>query len=135
MRRANISSFSDDVKIYSKCEVSKCYGKVLIIKSAIHASSQHNKKRHHEDAGLDDKEMFCIVLTGIDWIIIKVILRGNNYGNVEIHVCSLRSDPIQLNKISLSCDDIHEPVRNLLMQIKELLEEQKNKVASRKQHL
>lgn len=58
----------------------------------------------------------------IDWIMIKVILKGNsNGGNVEVRVCLPRLDLIPINKVSLSRGDIREPVRKLLSQIKGFL--------------
>ncbi|CAB5367799.1 unnamed protein product [Rhizophagus irregularis] len=96
-----------------------------------HASMQRNKlnrkKRSYDDADLYDEEMFCIISTGIEWIMTKVILKSNsNGGNVEVRVCLPIPDPIPINKVSLSRGDIREPVSKLLLQIKGLLEEQKN---------
>jgi hypothetical protein len=70
---------------------------------------------------------------GIEWIITKVILKSNDYdenndGIVEVRLCLPWPDPIPINKPSLTCDDIREPVRKLLMQIKGLIEEQRNTV-------
>ncbi|UZO22807.1 uncharacterized protein OCT59_015156 [Rhizophagus irregularis] len=81
-----------------------------------HASMQCNrKKRTYADADLYDEEMFCIISTGVEWIITKVILKGNDYdennsGIVEVRVCLPRLDPIPLMKLSLTRDDIREPV-------------------------
>ncbi|CAB4386748.1 unnamed protein product [Rhizophagus irregularis] len=73
------------------------------------------KKRTYADADLYDEEMFCIISTGVEWIITKVILKGNDYdennsGIVEVRVCLPRLDPIPLMKLSLTRDDIREPV-------------------------
>ncbi|CAB5179412.1 unnamed protein product [Rhizophagus irregularis] len=79
--------------------------------------------------------MFCIISTGIEWIMTKVILKSNsNGGNVEVRVCLPIPDPIPINKVSLSRGDIREPVSKLLLQIKGLLEEQKNSLVSGKRH-
>ncbi|CAB4434323.1 unnamed protein product [Rhizophagus irregularis] len=41
-------------------------------------------QQHYDDADLYDEEMFCIISTGIEWIMTKVILKSNsNGGNVE----------------------------------------------------
>ncbi|PKY41957.1 hypothetical protein RhiirA4_417075 [Rhizophagus irregularis] len=105
-----------------------------------HAFMQCNrKKRTYADADLYDEEMFCIISTGIEWIITKVILKGNDYdennsGIVEVRVCLPRLDPIPLMKLSLTRDDIREPVRKLLVQIKGLLEEQRDSMLNEKRH-
>lgn len=104
-----------------------------------HASMQRNKrnrkKRSYDDADLYDEEMFCIISTGIEWIMTKFILKSNsNGGNVEVRVCLPMPEPIPINKVSLSRGDIREPVSKLLLQIKGLLEEQKNSLVSEKRH-
>ncbi|PKY57868.1 hypothetical protein RhiirA4_549837 [Rhizophagus irregularis] len=76
---------------------------------------------------------------GVEWQITKVILRGNDYeedniGIVDVHLCLPKPDPIPLMKSSLTRDDIYEPVKNLLVQIKGLLNEQRKSVVNEKRH-
>ncbi|GBB96419.1 hypothetical protein RclHR1_02750011 [Rhizophagus clarus] len=162
---AVVSIFGGEVKIIPEYEISGSYGKgpfdwiikigdiIICVTEAkkndishgigqssvqAHASMQRNrKKRTYTDADLYDEEMFCIISTGVEWIMTKVILRGNEYdenniGVVEIRLCSPKPDPIPLMKKSLTKEDIREPVRNLLVQIKGLLEEQRDSVVSGK---
>ncbi|GES99318.1 hypothetical protein GLOIN_2v1878727 [Rhizophagus clarus] len=164
---AVVSTFGGEVKIIPEYEVSGSYGKgpfdwvikigdiIICVTEAkrndishgigqssaqAHAFMQRNRnKRTYTDADLYDEEMFCIISTGVEWIMTKVILRGNEYdennsGIVEVRVCSPKPDPILLMKSSLTKEDIREPVRNLLVQIKGLLEEQRDSVVNGKRH-
>ncbi|PKC63537.1 hypothetical protein RhiirA1_537689 [Rhizophagus irregularis] len=116
---AVVSTFGGDIDIIicvteaKKMDLSHGIGQSSV---QAHASMQCNrKKRTYADADLYDEEMFCIISTGVEWIITKVILKGNDYdennsGIVEVRVCLPRLDPIPLMKLSLTRDDIREPV-------------------------
>ncbi|CAB4404656.1 unnamed protein product [Rhizophagus irregularis] len=71
-----------------------------------HASLQCNrKKRTYDDADLYEGAMYCIVSTGVDWVITKVqsgIGDGNDNGDgnpVEVFLCS---PPLPINYPSLT---------------------------------
>ncbi|EXX72532.1 hypothetical protein RirG_068470 [Rhizophagus irregularis DAOM 197198w] len=71
-----------------------------------HASLQCNrKKRTYDDADLYEGAMYCIVSTGVDWVITKVqsgIGDGNDNGDgnpVKVFLCL---PPLPINYPSLS---------------------------------
>ncbi|GBC51900.1 hypothetical protein GLOIN_2v1554912 [Rhizophagus irregularis DAOM 181602=DAOM 197198] len=62
--------------------------------------------------------MYCIVSTGVDWVITKV-QSGIGDGNpVEVFLCSPTPTPLPINYPSLFRDDLVGPIEKLFGQIK-----------------
>jgi hypothetical protein len=152
--------YKEDIIIHvTEANISHGIGQSTVQHAFMQCNKRNRKKRSYDDADLYVLHYFnwyanetkpkrfkmekcgniltsLIFLTpDIDWIMTKVILKGNsNGGNVEVRVCLPRLDLIPINKVSLSRGDIREPVSKLLLQIKGLLEEQKNSLVSGKRH-
>ncbi|RHZ58297.1 hypothetical protein Glove_374g15 [Diversispora epigaea] len=97
-----------------------------------HASIQLNtRKRKRDEAELSESEMFCIVSTGVDWLITKV-RNSNGNGNdnsdgmLELFLCSSNYKALPINDKSLTRDDLIKPVEKLFEHIKGALDQQIN---------
>ncbi|RHZ79302.1 hypothetical protein Glove_149g87 [Diversispora epigaea] len=97
-----------------------------------HASIQFNtRKRKRDEAELGESEMFCIVSTGVDWLITKV-RNSNGNGNdnsdgmLELFLCSSNYKALPINDKSLTRDDLIKPVEDLFQRIKGALDQQIN---------
>ncbi|GBB84356.1 hypothetical protein RclHR1_10980008 [Rhizophagus clarus] len=160
------SIFDGTVKVYPQYEVSGSHGKgpidwvikmgdvIISVTEAkredinqgiaqstvqAHASLQCNrKKRTYDDADLYEGAMYCIVSTGVDWVITKVqsgIGDGNNNGDenpVEVFLCSPTPTPLPINYPSLSRDDLVGPIEKLFGQIKWVFDQQKSSLVDGK---
>ncbi|PKK77091.1 hypothetical protein RhiirC2_771758 [Rhizophagus irregularis] len=71
-----------------------------------HASMQLNtKKRTFTDANLDEDDMYCIISTGVEWVITRVI--QNRDGKVDVYICEPMPDVIPINNAVLTYDDLY----------------------------
>ncbi|PKY42616.1 hypothetical protein RhiirA4_540534 [Rhizophagus irregularis] len=90
-----------------------------------HASMQLNtKKRTFTDANLDEDDMYCIISTGVEWVITRVI--QNRDGKVDVYICDPMPDVIPINNAVLTYDDLYKPVKKLCRIINELFHEMKD---------
>ncbi|RIA99584.1 hypothetical protein C1645_854100 [Glomus cerebriforme] len=111
------SCYDGEVKVYPEYELSESYGKgpvdwvikigdtIIVITKAkredinqdvdqnaiqLQVSSQHNKKKCIYNKALREDVMYDIILTGVDWVIIKLVTTGecndNDNENVEQNV-------------------------------------------------
>ncbi|PKC55506.1 hypothetical protein RhiirA1_503231 [Rhizophagus irregularis] len=91
-------------------------------------SIQHNsKKRTYDTAGLQEDVMYGIVLTAVDWVIIKLVSfssDNNSEGKVDILLSSLSPSSLPINKAILIHDDLVEPIKDLFRQIKWVFDRQ-----------
>ncbi|RGB23086.1 hypothetical protein C1646_729234 [Rhizophagus diaphanus] len=147
-----VSIFDGTVKVYSQYEVSGSHGKgpidwvikmgdtIISVTEAkredinqgiaqstvqAHASMQCNRKKcTYNDADLYKGAMYCIVSTGVDWVITKV---------QSVFLCSLTPTPLPINYPSLSRDDLVGPIEKLFGQIKWVFDQQESSLVDRKQ--
>ncbi len=75
----------------------------------------------HEDV------MYGIVLTAVDWIIIKLVLsnfENNSEEKVKVLLNSLSFSLLLINKAILTYDNLVKPIKNLFRQIKWMFDNQ-----------
>ncbi|RHZ82859.1 hypothetical protein Glove_103g174 [Diversispora epigaea] len=103
-----------------KEDLSYCVGQSTV---QAHALMQLNTRKRKREAELGESEMFCIVSTGVDWLITKV---RNSNGMLELFLCSSNYKALPINNKPLTSDDLIKPVEKLFQHIKGALDQQIN---------
>ena len=58
------------------------------------------------------------LIPGAEWVITRVVQKRDN-GKLEVYRCTPMPEPIPINRLSLTHEDLYNPVRNLLALINE----------------
>ena len=54
------------------------------------------------------------LILGTEWVITRVVQKYDNNGNLKVYMCKPEPEPIPINRITLTHEDLYKPVRNLL---------------------
>lgn len=59
------------------------------------------------------------LIPGTEWVITRVVQKYDNDGKLDVYMCRPMPEPIPINNLSLTYEDLYKPIKELLAIINE----------------